>query len=312
MGEELFEMDERLKVRLDLWQLEVFCAVAELKSFSRAAEALFVSQPTVTSHISALEKRLGVKLFDRTTRKVTLTPAGKLLYRRAKKLLAEHQAAIQELSQFHAGLAGKLLFGASTIPAHYLLPALIAKFCLEFPQTQLTMRVGSSVQVLECVLNGELEMGVVGAKPEEPDLKFIPLWSDEIVLIVPPEHEWAKRGVVPISELPKQNFVFREEGSGTRKTFEHFIACHGLSPRQLKIVAEVGSTEAVKQFVSAGGGVGFASIRAVDCEMGQEKLKIVRLMEGRITRQFYAVVPTDRTNSPLCNAFVQFLKKQVR
>jgi DNA-binding transcriptional LysR family regulator len=304
-------MEDRLRIRLDLWQLEIFCAVAELKSFSRAAEALFVSQPTVTSHISALEKRLGVKLFDRTTRKVTLTPAGKLLYRHAKALLAEHEAAMQELSKFQGGLKGRLVFGASTIPAHYLLPLLMAKFCREFPETQLLMRVGSSGEVLDGVLNGELEMGVIGFRPDEPQIHVAPLWNDEVVLIVSPEHEWAKRSFVPIAELTSQPFVFREEGSGTRKTFEQFLLKHKLSPRQLKIIAEVGSTEAVKQFVAAGGGVGFVSVRAVDCETERERLKIVRFQEGRITRQFFAIIPTDRTTSPLCTAFVRFLKEQV-
>ncbi|MCS3918866.1 DNA-binding transcriptional LysR family regulator [Candidatus Fervidibacter sacchari] len=305
------EMEDRLKIRLDLWQLEIFCAVAELKSFSRAAEALFVSQPTVTSHISALEKRLGVKLFDRTTRKVTLTPAGKLLYRHAKALLAEHEAAMQELSKFQGGLRGRLVFGSSTIPAHYLLPSLMAKFCREFPETQLLMRVGSSGEVLDSVLNGELEMGVIGFRPDEPQIRTIPLWNDEVVLIVPPEHEWSERTFVPIAELTNQPFVFREEGSGTRKTFEQFLLKHKISPRQLRIVAEVGSTEAVKQFVAAGGGVGFVSVRAVDCEAEQERLRIVRLQEGRITRQFFAIIPTGRTISPLCNAFVRFLREQV-
>lgn len=308
---ELREMEDRLKIRLDLWQLEIFCAVAELKSFSRAAEALFVSQPTVTSHISALEKRLGVKLFDRTTRKVTLTPAGKLLYRHAKALLAEHEAAMQELSKFQGGLRGRLVFGSSTIPAHYLLPSLMAKFCREFPETQLLMRVGSSGEVLDSVLNGELEMGVIGFRPDEPQIRTIPLWNDEVVLIVPPEHEWSERTFVPIAELTNQPFVFREEGSGTRKTFEQFLLKHKISPRQLRIVAEVGSTEAVKQFVAAGGGVGFVSVRAVDCEAEQERLRIVRLQEGRITRQFFAIIPTGRTISPLCNAFVRFLREQV-
>jgi DNA-binding transcriptional LysR family regulator len=304
-------MEDRLRIRLDLWQLEIFCAVAELKSFSRAAEVLFVSQPTVTSHISTLEKRLGVKLFDRTTRKVTLTPAGKLLYRHAKALLAEHEAAMQELSKFQGGLRGRLVFGASTIPAHYLLPSLMAKFCSEFPETQLLMRVGSSGEVSDSVLNGELEMGVIGFRPDEPQIRAIPLWNDEVVLIVSPEHEWAKRSFVPIAELTNQPFVFREEGSGTRKTFEEFLSRRKLSPRQLKIVAEVGSTEAVKQFVATGGGIGFVSIRAVDCEAERERLKIVRLQEGRITRQFFAIIPTDRTISPLCNAFVGFLKEKV-
>ncbi|MFA0783091.1 selenium metabolism-associated LysR family transcriptional regulator [Fervidibacter sacchari] len=304
-------MEDRLKVRLDLWQLEIFCAVAELKSFSRAAEALFVSQPTVTSHISALEKRLGVKLFDRTTRKVTLTPAGKLLYHHAKVLLAAHEAAMQELSRFQGGLMGRLVFGASTIPAHYLLPPLMAKFCREFPETQLLMRIGSSGEVLESVLNGESEMGVIGFRPDDPQIQAIPLWNDEVVLIVPSGHEWARRGFVAISDLLYQPIVFREEGSGTRKAFEQFLSQHNLSPRKLKIIAEVGSTEAVKQFVAAGGGVGFVSVRAVDCEAERERLKIVRFQEGRITRQFFAIIPTDRTTSPLCDAFVRFLKEQV-
>ncbi|MFN4178935.1 MAG: selenium metabolism-associated LysR family transcriptional regulator [Armatimonadota bacterium] len=303
-------MEERLKIRLDLWQLEVFCAVAELRSFSRAAEAMFVSQPTVTSHITALEKRLGVKLFDRTTRKVKLTPAGELLYKHAKALLTEHEVMLQELSQFQGGLIGKLVFGASTIPAHYLLPPLMAKFCRQFPQARLIMRVSDSGQVLENVLNGELEMGVIGMRQDVPNLRFIPLWSDEIVLIVHPEHEWAKRGFVPIKELSTQPFVFREEGSGTRKIFEQFLAQHNLSPRQLTVVAEVGSTEAVKQFVASGGGIGFVSIRAVS-EEEEKRLKAVRLREGRITRQFYGIVPTDKTISPLCNLFVKFLREQV-
>ncbi|MCS7264798.1 MAG: selenium metabolism-associated LysR family transcriptional regulator [Armatimonadetes bacterium] len=303
-------MEERLKIRLDLWQLEIFCAVAEHKSFSQAAQALFVAQPTVTSHIASLEKRLGLKLFDRTTRKVKLTPAGNLLYKHAKALIAEHEATLQELAQFQGGLVGKLVFGASTIPAHYLLPSLMAEFCRSFPQTQIIMKVGSSVQVIESVINGELEMGVVGVKPEEPDLKVIPLWNDEVVLIVHPEHEWSNRSFLSVKELPKQSFVFREEGSGTRKTFEQFILQHGLSPRQLTIVAEVGSTEAVKQFVAANGGVGFVSIRAIGCETDQSQIKVVRLTEGRITRQFYAVVPTNRTTSPLCKLFTQFLRER--
>lgn len=303
-------MDERLKIRLDLWQLEVFCAVVELRSFSRAAEALFLSQPTVTSHITALEKRLGVKLFDRTTRKVKPTPAGELLYKHAKALLTEHEAMLQGLSQFQGGLIGRLVFGASTIPAHYLLPPLMAKFCRQFPQARLIMRVSDSGQVLENVLNGELEMGVIGMRQDVPNLSFIPLWSDEIVLIVHPEHEWAKRGFVPIKELSTQPFVFREEGSGTRKIFEHFLAQNNFSPHQLTVVAEVGSTEAVKQFVAFGGGVSFVSIRAIS-EEEEKHLKAVRLREGRITRQFYGIVPTDKTISPLCNLFVKFMREQV-
>ncbi len=304
-------MEDRLKVRLDLWQLEVFCVVAEQGSFSRAADALFVSQPTVTTHIAALEKRLGVKLFDRTTRKVTLTPAGKLLYRHAKALLTEHEAALQELNQFQGGLIGRLVFGASTIPGQYLLPEVMARFCHQYPQTKLSMRIGSSQQILDEVLSGSLEMGVIGFRPDEPSLQVIPLWDDEVVMIVSLFHPWASRSYVSIDELPTQPFVFREEGSGTRRTFEQFLSQHGLSPRQLQVVAEVGGTEAVKRFVMAGGGVGVVSIRAIECEQAARQLTPVRLREGRILRQFFAILPNDRTVSPLCHRFAQFLQEQI-
>ncbi len=302
-------MSEPLKVRLDLWQLEIFCAVVERGSFSAAADALFISQPTVTAHITALEKRLGVKLFDRTTRKVSTTPAGELLYRHAKALLAEHEVALQELNQFKGGLVGSLVFGASTIPGQYLLPAVMARFCQQYPQAKLTMRIGSSRQILNAVLSGELEMGVIGFQPDEPSLQVVPLWNDEIVLIVSLRHPWASRPYVSLEELLTQPFVFREEGSGTRRVFEQFLAQHGLSSRCLTVVAEVGSTEAVKQFVVAGDSVGVVSIRAVECEQGAHQLAVVRLREGRILRQFFAIIPTDRTVSPLCHRFVQFLQE---
>lgn len=302
-------LDEQLKVRLDMWQLEIFCVVAELKSFSRAAEALFLSQPTVTSHISALEKRVGVKLFDRTTRRVTLTPEGKLLYRHAKALLSEHEQTLQELSLFRGGLAGTLVFGASTIPGQYILPALLAKFHQQFPAVQMTMRIGGSGRILDGVLTDELELGVIGARPKERNLRAVPLWDDEVVLIVAPTHDWAKRGAVSVHELTQQPFVVREEGSGTRATLERFLTQHNLSLRKFPIAAEVGSTEAVKHFVAASHCVGAVSIRAIECETDQKRLAVVRLKEGHITRRFYGIVLTDRTPSPVCRTFLRFLKE---
>ena len=303
-------MMEHPKVRLDFWQLEIFCTVAEQRSFSRAAEALFLSQPTVTAHIAALEKRLGVKLFDRTTRRVTLTPAGRLLYRHAKTLLSEHNRALQELAQFVGGLAGRLVFGASTIPGQYILPPLMAQFRRQFPSVHIAMQLAASGQIVDGVLNGEMELGIVGVRPRAPLLRIIPLWSDEIVLIVPPDHEWAGRERVPITELLTQPLVVREQGSGTRSALEQFLAHHHLSLRRMNLVAELGSTEAVKQFVAAGGGVGAVSIRAVECERDLQKLAVVRLQEGGIVRHFYGVVWRDRTLSPVTRAFLRFVKAQ--
>jgi DNA-binding transcriptional LysR family regulator len=303
---------ERLKVRLDLWQLEIFCTVAEQRSFSRAAEMLFLAQPTVTSHIASLEKRLGVKLFDRTTRRVTLTPAGKLLYRHAKTLLREHEEALQELAQFVGGLAGTLTFGASTIPGQYILPKLLAQFRRQFPSVALAMHLGASGQILDGVLSGEWELGIIGTRPREPLLHIVPLWHDEIVLIVPPDHHWAQQREVPVSELVRQPLVIRERGSGTRSALEQFLAQHGISLSQANIAAELGSTEAVKQFVAAGGGIGAVSIRAVECEQDLQKLAVVRLKEGRILRRFYGIAWRNRTLSPVARTFWNFVMESVK
>lgn len=303
---------ERLKLRLDLWQLEIFCTVAEQRSFSRAAEMLFLAQPTVTNHIASLEKRLGVKLFDRTTRKVTLTPAGKLLYRHAKTLLREHEQALQELAQFVGGLTGTLTFSASTIPGQYILPKLLAQFHRKFPSVTVVMHLGASGQILDGVLSGEWELGIVGVRPHEPLLHITPLWHDEIVLIVSPEHPWAQQGEVSVSELVRQPLVVRERGSGTRSTLEQFLAKHGISLAQLPIAAELGSTEAVKQFVATDGGIGAVSLRAIECEQNSQQLAVVRLKEGRILRRFYGIAWRNRTLSPIARAFWNFVVESAK
>lgn len=300
-------MDERLKVRLDLWQLEIFCTVAESKSFSQAAKALFLSQPTVTAHINALQKRLGVKLFDRMGHRVTLTGVGEVFYRRARVLLSEHERTLQELSQFLSGLSGTLTFGASNTCGQYILPSLLAHFHRKFPTLQLKMRIGSSRNILDKVLSDELELGIIGSYPEEKHLNVFQLWEDEIVLVVAPSHGWAMRGVVSASELPQQPFVLYEEGSGTRAVLEQFLAEQGLSLRTLKIVAEVGGTEAVKNFVAVSDCVGAVSVQTVENETERKHLAVVRFSEGHIVRHFWGITSDDRTPSPACRTFLQFL-----
>lgn len=301
-------MPLKIKPRLDPWQLEVFCAVAEAQSFSGAARRLFLSQPTVTAHIAKLEKQLGTRLFDRTTRKVSLTPAGKLLYRHAKRLLKEHEQSFQELSEFLEGATGTLHFGASTTPGQYILPPLLARFQNRFPKIRMQMTIADSQSILDGVSEGRLEFGIIGFRPKDRWLKVIPLWEDEIVLLVHPKHPWAKKKRVFTCDLLDQPLVWREEGSGTRATVEQFLARHKVPLHHLTIIAEVGSTEAVKHFITSGRGVGIAPLRAVACETDRHHLVIVRFHEGQILRRFYAFFPTGQSLSPAAQKFLKFLQ----
>ncbi|MCS7225251.1 MAG: selenium metabolism-associated LysR family transcriptional regulator [Armatimonadetes bacterium] len=302
-------MRKKLEKRLDFWQLEILKVLAENSSFSRTAESLFLSQPTVTNHIAALEKRLGVKLVERTTRRVRLTPAGQLLYRHAKVLLQYERMALQELSNFMGGTEGTLHLGASTIPAHYILPDLLGRFSETTPGIRIVMTVQASKVVIEKVSQGDLDMGIVGQRPETGDFNVFPLWDDEVVLICGIHHPLSQAQSLSVHDLKEVSLVLREEGSGTRATFLQFLNHNNISPKDLTIRAELGSTEAVKKFVTVTTCIAPVSLRAVQLESQQRQVAVLRFKEGRVTRKFYGIVPKDRPETPIARTLRQFLMK---
>ncbi len=300
-------MRKRADKRLDFWQLEVLRTVAETRSFSRAAEVLFLSQPTITAHISALEKKLGVRLFERTTRKVLLTPAGQLLYRHAKTLLHYEKLTLEDLSHFLGGTEGTLNLGASTIPAHYILPDLLGRFFKSHPAIRITLTVMSSMEIIDRVAAGNLDVGVVGQRPDDQYFHVYPLWDDEVVLICSSRHRWAKKGSLSVHDLKDALIALREEGSGTRATFLQFLNHCGISLRELTVTAQLGSTEALKKFVMETECLAPVSLRAVGAEQDRGELSVARIREGRMTRRFYAITPKDLPETPITRTFRRFL-----
>lgn len=293
---------------IELRNLEIFCRVVELRSFSRAAEEVFLTQPTVSGRIAALERQVGAALLDRLGREVVPTQAGMILYRHARELLAYHRAAMQELSEFLGGLRGSLLLGGSTIPGEYLLPGRIAQFKAQHPGITIRLKIADSAEIIERVAGGELELGAVGTREEQADLHFAPFDQDQLVLAVPPDHRWASQGEIRLEELLSEPFIAREIGSGTRRTFEQALRGQGIEPRRdLQVVCELGSTEAVKRCIEAGAGVGIVSDRALQHELQHGLLKKVALQGLQLTRLFYLVTPSQRTLSPIASAFYRFL-----
>lgn len=295
---------------MDLRRLEVFVKVAELGSFSRAAEALFLTQPTVSEHVRGLEDDLGVQLLDRLGRGATPTPAGDLVLGYARRMLALTREARQAIERFRGRMIGELIVGGSTIPGEYLLPALIGQFKAKYPEISISLRISSSRQVSGWVEDGHVEIGVVGARPASRALVARELMADTMVVVVPPDHPWAGRANVTLADVRSEPIVLRERGSGSREAFERALAEVGLDLSALRVAGEMGSTQAVKQAVRAGIGVAVISRRAVEDECRARLLVCVKLADLNVMRSFHLVTHRERTRSPLAEAFLEFVESQ--
>ncbi|WP_456434503.1 selenium metabolism-associated LysR family transcriptional regulator [Thermosulfuriphilus sp.] len=294
---------------LDLRQLQVFAKVYEKKSFSRAAEEVFLTQPTVSGHIKALEEFLGVRLFDRLGREVLPTKAGEILYPFAKRVLSLVSEAEREIRLFLGVDKGRLEIGGSTIPGQYILPGLVGAFKKSYPGLELKLLIGDTRSVAEAVAGGAIELGIVGAKLSAlEELSFEPCCEDELVLAA--SSSFKLNEPLETEDLPQLPLIIREAGSGTRLTAEEALKEKGLSLAQFKIVAEMGSTEAVKQALKAGLGVSFISRRAIEEDLHSGRLKIVSVNGLYVRRKFYLIRHRARSLSPAAEAFIEFLRKE--
>ena len=295
---------------VDLRQLEIFAKVAELGSFSRAAEALSLTQPTVSEHIRALEDELGLRLLDRLGRGAAATPAGRLLLSHALRLLALSREARQAMNGFLGKMSGELLIGASTIPGEYILPPMIGGFKAKFPDISITLLIGDSQAAVDWVGDGRAELSVVGARLPHRGVDYHELMADDIVVVVPAAHPWHGRAEITVEELRSEPLLIRERGSGTRAALERALADVRLDLGAFRVVGEMGSTQAIKQAVRANVGLSIVSRRAVDEEGRSGLLWCLRVATLSIARSFYLATHKERSRSPLAEAFRVFIETE--
>ncbi len=293
---------------MDIHRLEVFCRVVELQSFTKAADAVCLTQPTVSEHVRALEDMLGEKLVDRLGREVLPTPAGKILYQYGRKIIQLRDEAVQALEKYKGNLSGHLLIGASTIPGTYILPTFIGSFKSNHPSIQITVEISSSTEIVERVLRNDLEAGLVGAKWQDRRIVLEEVFSDELILAAFPDHPWAGRKSINVDELSGQAFILREKGSGTRMVMSEALQEHGFDLSKLYVVAEMGSTEAVRQAIKARIGVSILSYHSIAEDLQRKTLVALPIKDVRIFRSFYLVQRKNRQTSPLCTAFLDYLR----
>lgn len=294
---------------MEIIRLRTFCKVVELSSFTKASETLYLTQAAVSQHVQALERELGVTLFERGTRTLTLTDAGRKLYGYAQHILELHDEAKRDIARVPSALTGEVRIAASTIPAEHILPAVLASFRQQHPQVRVTALVSDSEATLTAMRANQADIGVVGLKPTSLRLSFEPLVPDELVLVASPQHRWARRKSVNLDELKSEPFIARESGSGTRIALERALELIGASLAEFNVTLELTNNEAVKEVVLQGAGVSVLSRRAVERELKTRQLKAVAVNGLRIERQFYLVTNKRRVLSPAAQKFVEFLKR---
>jgi DNA-binding transcriptional LysR family regulator len=289
-------------------KLKVFCTVAETKSFSKTSEIIHLTQPAVSLQIQALEEKYETKLFDRSSSTVTLTPAGETLYKYAKEILTLYTSAEKAIGKQTGLLKGSLSIGAGSNIGNFILPALITEFKRIHPKIKIYLLVNNSKRVIELLNAGNIDLGLVEGDVSRQKMIVKKLLSDELLLIVSPEHHWAKKKEVSIAELAREPFILREPGSGTRQMIEKFLARHGITLHDLKISAILGSTEAIKDAVENGLGVSIISRWAVRKENRYGTLHLLSIKEEKMTRDFSLVMNKNSVSSNSLEEFVSFLK----
>ncbi len=302
------QCSNRSMASLDNFRLVVFRTVAEQRSFRKAAEELYLTQPAVSLQIKALEEDIGVQLFDRTGARIALTKAGKVLLgysRQASALFVQAEHDIAALSGEHAG---QLALGASSTIAQYVLPRLLGDFTREHPRVNPTMISGNTEQIVEAVEKQRIELGFIEGPARSRDVKTEPFLGDDLVLIVSAAHEWAELKSIPCPEIAAAPLLMRERGSGTRRVVEMALARHGVKANALRIVMELDSTEAIKSAVEAGLGIGFVSRWAIAKDLRLDNsFRIVEVEGLCIKREFLLAYAAGPEPQGLAQEFRRFL-----
>jgi len=293
---------------ITIQQLEALIHLVAERSFSRAARKMFLTQPSLTKHIKNLEDAVGAKVINRQNTGVTLTLQGRLLYEYAQKVLGLREGVKEKMLKSMEKDSGTIDLIASTIPANYILPYILGDFNKKYPKIKIYIKTVNSEEALDMVLNKHAEIGFIGKKPLSRKINAEPIWKDRLVIAVSGTHLWSERSSITANELMDEPFVIREKGSGTREILENYLKENAGSDFRLNIVAELGSSEAIKEAIIAGLGVSFISIHAIRRELKQ-KLLVEIPVSGWVVERYFHVIYTKQLNlMPHQEIFLNFCK----
>lgn len=294
---------------MDFRQIEAYVNVIKQKSFSKAAYVSNVKQPTISAHVNALEKEMGVKLIDRTHREARPTPEGQLFYEHAVNMINMRESAIYSIKGFQKNISGTIRIHASNFPAEYILPDVIRNFTDMYPNVIFQVEQYDSRQVIENILTNKAEIGFTGAKGNY-ELAYIPLFEDELAVIIPisERYDGLKKPIVSVGEIVRYPVVLREHGSSTRKMMEAIMLGKGIRPDNLNISVTANNNTLVKHFVKCGMGVSVIPKSALEKE--DEKMFLSAELEPHgVKRKYYLTYNKRITGTPTVNLFKTFVQE---
>jgi DNA-binding transcriptional LysR family regulator len=291
---------------IDISKLKTFVTVADLGSFSKASEILYITQPAVTQQIKALEKTIGAKLFQRQGGKMCLTEEGKRIYEIAKILLGSYEGLMEEIAKIKKDLKDTLFLGVSATLSEYIVPSLVAEFHREFPSATVKIFTGNSHDVEEGLISRVLNLGII---EREPSSKFVsvPWLEDEIIFFTYPENPIARKGEIDPEELYSVDLVMREMNSGTRKIVREALEKLGIVFERLNIKIEANNSRTIINIVKSGYGSSFLSKGLIIKEVEAGTLVPVKIKGFKVKRRFNIIYPKNSNVTFLASNFVKFI-----
>lgn len=290
-------------------RLKSFIAVAEKKSFSEAAKILFVTQPTITSQIKALEEELNTKLFERTTKKVEMTQSAVILYKYAREIIRLSDSAQKEIVEIEDIMHGDLSMGCSLTVGEYILPLYLKKFTDLYPLIRMNVDISNSNKIVTNLKDQLIDVGLIETPIDDPQVTVESFLTDELILIAAPNYFQAKETKISMDKLKHIPLIMREKGSGTRAVIEEYLNQAGMSIDELNVVMELGSTEAIKATVESGLGVSIISRNAI---LKEEQLRLLMAYQVQgisFYRYFYIAFRKEQILKSTTELFIDALRE---
>ena len=290
--------------------IKVFLTVVEKKSFSKAAKALFLTQPAVSFQIQMLEEYYGTKLFDRVNRTINLTAAGELLLKYANEMSILQAQLEREMQELTGKIRGKLIIGASTTIGEYVLPTIVGNFKIKNSDVEVSLEIHNTEEIENHLLEGELDIGLVEGPVHGKEIVKEKYIDDELVLVAPLGHCLAKKESVSLKDLAGHPFILREKGSGTRVVMEKALDLAGFPHHKLDVILELGSTSAILEAVQKGLGISIVSKWAAKGRHKAGLIEIIQVQDVRFHREFTLIYHRKKFRTQAVEEFLKYLRSE--
>ena len=290
------------------FRLKVFYTVASLKSFSKAATKLYVTQPAVSNQIRSLEEEFETRLFIRGKKKVNLTESGQVLFKYAAEILELYEQAEKKLAEMTKSLERELTIGATSIPGKYFIPQIIQQFKKKYPDVEIKTLISNTQNIVQSLKEDILDLCIVSEPVQAGRLFRQKFLKDELVLIANPNHRWTTKKFIGVEELMQEPIVLREEGSGTRETIKNYLAKLDKRLEDFNIIMTLGTTGAIKGAVERGVGVGFVLKCAIQLELQIGSIKTVPIRNLKMY-QMFSILHKKNSRKHIADELIQFIQE---